>query len=168
VEAGTRARVSADDVERLVIEVLGRELSKPELATDASTGWSAKTRTLVRDTVERVVLQPGLVQIVMKAASHSPTASNEDPEVPKVLTAPLSAAQPRARKEIVVPGGQDSLPRRLDHALILAIARAKFWMRDLRARRYANTKEIARRFQLSDAHVRRILRFGYLAPGFTA
>ena len=45
-----------------------------------------------------------------------------------------------------------------------AIARAKLWMRDLRARKYADTKEIARRFQLSDAHVRRILRFGYLAP----
>jgi hypothetical protein len=37
-------------------------------------------------------------------------------------------------------------------------------MRDLRGAKYADTMEIARRFQLSDAHVRRILRFGYLAP----
>jgi hypothetical protein len=37
-------------------------------------------------------------------------------------------------------------------------------MRDLRAGKYAHTMDIARQFQLSDAHVRRILRFGYLAP----
>lgn len=49
-------------------------------------------------------------------------------------------------------------------ALILALARAKSWMRDLRARKYADTKEIARRFKFSDAPVRRILRIGYLAP----
>src|SRR5436190_2282756 len=32
--AGSLARVNADDVERLVVEVLGRELSRPELSTD--------------------------------------------------------------------------------------------------------------------------------------
>ena len=77
---------------------------------------------------------------------------------------PLPVPRPRARKEIIVPGGRNSSPRRLNHALVLAIARAKLWMRDLRSGEYADTMEIARRFQLSDAHVRRILRFGYLAP----
>ena len=37
-------------------------------------------------------------------------------------------------------------------------------MRDLRSGEYADTMAIAQRFRLSDAHVRRILRFGYLAP----
>ena len=37
-------------------------------------------------------------------------------------------------------------------------------MRDLRGGKYADTKEIARRFHLSDAYVRRLLRFAYLAP----
>ena len=37
-------------------------------------------------------------------------------------------------------------------------------MRDLRGGKYADTVEIAQRFKLSDEHVRRILRFGYLAP----
>jgi hypothetical protein len=48
--------------------------------------------------------------------------------------------------------------------LIFAIARTKSWMRDLRSGKSADTTEIARRFQLSDSHVRRILRFEYLAP----
>jgi DNA invertase Pin-like site-specific DNA recombinase len=165
-EAGRRARVNADVVERLVIEVLSQELSEPWRATDSgANGWDVQTRTLVRDTVERMVVHQDQVQIIRKTATTSPAArSNEDDEVPNVLAVPLPISQQRARKEIIIPGGRDTLPRRLDQALILAIARAKVWMRDLRAQRYADTKEIARRFQLSDAHVRRILRLGYLAP----
>jgi hypothetical protein len=37
-------------------------------------------------------------------------------------------------------------------------------MQDLRSGKYAKTIEIARRFKLNNAHVRRLLRFGYLAP----
>jgi site-specific DNA recombinase len=37
-------------------------------------------------------------------------------------------------------------------------------MRDLRSGKYADTEEIARRFKLNEAHVRRLLRFAYLAP----
>ena len=37
-------------------------------------------------------------------------------------------------------------------------------MNDLRSGKYADTEEIAHRFKLNDAHVRRLLRFGYLAP----
>jgi hypothetical protein len=161
-----RARVNADDIERVVIEVLIGESSEPQRATDSGTnGWDVRTRTVVRDTVERVVVQPDQVQIIRKAALASPAAgSDEDDEAPKILTAPLPISRPRARKEIIIPGGRDTLPRRLDQALILAIARAKVWMRDLRAQKYADTKKIARRFHLSDAHVRRVLRFGYLAP----
>src|SRR5207248_730683 len=115
--AGSLARVNADDVERLVVEVLGRELSRPELSTDGpSAGWSAETRTLVRDTVERVVIRSGQVQIMRKPAAASATAASEDEgDVPQVHTAPLPAPRPRARTEIIVPGGRGSTPRRLNH-----------------------------------------------------
>jgi site-specific DNA recombinase len=164
--AGSRARVNADDVERLVVEVLGRELSRPELSADgSSTGWSTETRTLVRDTVERVVVQSGEIQIVRKPAGASATAArDEDGDAPQVHVAPLPAPRSRARKEIIVFDRRNSSPRRLSHALILAIARAKSWMRDLRGGKYADTTEIARQFKLNDAYVRRLLRFAYLAP----
>jgi site-specific DNA recombinase len=165
-DAGTLARVNADEVERLVVEVLGRELSRPELSAEGpSTGWSPETRTLVRDTVERVVIQCGQIQISRKLTATSATVTpDEDGGMPQFHVAPLPAPRPRARKEIIIPGGRDSSPRRLNQALILAIARAKLWMRELRSSEYVHTAEIARRFRLSDAHVRRILRFGYLAP----
>src|SRR6478735_4501807 len=94
------------------------------------------------------------------AASYQTRRGNSDK--PKVYRAPLSAPQPRARKEIIVPG--EPTPRRVNHGLILAIARAKRWMQGLCDGRYQDTAEIARRFKLNDAHVRRLLRFGYLAP----
>ena len=75
---------------------------------------------------------------------------------PQVHVVPLPAPRPRARKEIIVPGGHNSSPRRLNHALVLAIARAKSWMRELRSGTYADTTEIARQSQLNDAHVRRV------------
>ena len=164
-DAGSLARINADDVERLVVAVLGRELSRPELLADGpSAGWSAETRTLVRDTVERVVIQSGQVQITRRPAATSAAGDppDEDGDPRQVHVEPLPAPRPRARKEIIVPGGRDSPPRRLNQALILAIARAKSWMRDLRGGKYADTMDIARQSQLSDAHVRRILRFGYL------
>jgi DNA invertase Pin-like site-specific DNA recombinase len=165
-DAGSLARVNADDVERLVVDVLGRELSRSDLSAGSpSAGWSAETRTWVRDTVERVVVQCGQVQITRKPAATSATAALDDEDdVPKIHVALLPASRPRARKEIIFPGGRDSPPRRLNHALILAIARANSWMRDLRGGKYTDTMDIARRLQLSDAHVRRILRFCYLAP----
>jgi hypothetical protein len=82
------------------------------------------------------------------------------------LLAHLKAKQAGAVREdkptFAAPRG--SATRRMDQALILALARAKSWMRALRQGEYADTAEIARRFDLSDAHVRRVLRFGYLTP----
>jgi site-specific DNA recombinase len=163
-EAGSRCRVGADDVERLVVEALGQRLSVPELLGEASGTWSAATRTLVRDNIERIVVGRGEIEIVWKPTRTSSASGETDDgcEAPNVYRAPLPAPQLRARKEIVVPG--EPTPRRVNHGLILAIARAKTWMQGLRDGRYQDTAKIAQQFKLNDAHVRRLLRFGYLAP----
>jgi Recombinase len=102
-----------------VVEVLGRELSRPELSTNGPSGsWNGEIRAGVRDTVERVVVQRGELQIVLKPAVLSATAApDEDGDTPQVRIAPLPAPRSRARKEIIVPGGRNSSPRRLSHAL---------------------------------------------------
>ncbi|MGD0025346.1 MAG: hypothetical protein ABSC37_12110 [Xanthobacteraceae bacterium] len=64
----------------------------------------------------------------------------------------------------MVPSVVGSQTRRIDQALILALARARSWMRELRQRDYTDTAEIAQHFGLCDAHVRRLLRFAFLAP----
>jgi len=164
-DAGSHARVGAENLERLVVEVLAQQFSQPELLSDAVSGrWSDATRALVRDKIQRVVVHRSDVEIIGKAATTSaaPTEADNGDAVPRVDKVPLPAPQPRARKEIIVPG--EPTPRRVNHGLILAIARAKRWMQGLCDGRYQDTAEIARRFKLNDAHVRRLLRFGYLAP----
>jgi hypothetical protein len=166
-EAGSHGRIGADDVERVVVETLSRQLSRPELMNDVGSGmWSIEVRTLVRETIERIVVGRGEIQIVRKDAVTALSAdeSTEHGDSPRVHVVSIPSPQPRARKEILVPGGQDGPPRRVSHDLILAIARAKTWMQDLRSGKYADTDDIARTFKLNDAHVRRILRFGCLAP----
>jgi hypothetical protein len=54
--------------------------------------------------------------------------------------APLPAPRLRARKKIVVPA--EPLPRRVNHGLILAIARAKTWMQGLRDGKYQDTAAV--------------------------
>jgi site-specific DNA recombinase len=124
--AGSHCRLGAEEIERLVVEVLGNQLSRPELLTNAASGrWSAPTRTLVRDSIERVVIHHREVQIIGKVATTSSASSEvgDDGDTPKIYRAPLPAPQPRARKEIVIAG--DPTPRRVNHGLILSIARAK-------------------------------------------
>ena len=55
----------------------------------------------------------------------------------------------------------DFINRALDQFTCL---RPRSWMRGLRQGEFVDTTEIAQRFELSDAHVRRLLRFAYLAP----
>jgi site-specific DNA recombinase len=159
-------RVVADDVERLVVEALGRALSLDHLAADAALGgWNSGTRKIMRESIERVIVHDEEIHIVLKATSgQSVAAESDDDAVQTILKVPLPDARPRARKEILVPGGAGSGPRRVDRALMLALARARSWMRALRHGEYADTAEIARRVGLSDPHVRRLLRFAYLAP----
>jgi site-specific DNA recombinase len=173
---GSRTCVGADDIETLVLDTLAQALGRPGQANRASTGsWDAETRTFVQDSVERVVVGSTEVEIVLKAVTGCATAAarggvaaeyHNGPGGQTVLKAGLPAARPRSRKEIVLPGvAAASSPRHVDEALILALARARSWMRALRAGEHTDTAEIARRCNLSDAHVRRLLRLAYLAPG---
>jgi site-specific DNA recombinase len=171
-KTGGLPRVAADDIERLVVQALARALSQNDLATDAASGiWNVEIRTMVRESVERVVVRDEEIHIVLKVKAGDCDMSRTDRDgraaTSMILRVSLPAARPRARKEILVPGNAGLGPRRIDQALILALARAKSWMRALRQGEYDDTAEIARRFGLSDPHVRRLLRFAFLAPDIT-
>jgi hypothetical protein len=53
---GSRPRISADDVERLIVGQLCRQQEREGLASDLATGvWSAETHELIQTTIDRVV-----------------------------------------------------------------------------------------------------------------
>jgi site-specific DNA recombinase len=166
---GALPRVAADDVERLTLQALARALSRDDLAKDAATGiWSPETRAVLRASVERIVVSHEEIQLVLKRNAGdvgTPTAgaSGRDDRT-TMLKVALPDPRPRKRKEILISGNGGLVPRHIDQALMLALARARSWMRALRQGEHADTVEIARRFGFSNAHVRRLLRFAYLAP----
>lgn len=166
---GSRPRISADDVERLIVEQLCRRLKRDDLVADIAAGaWSAETREVIQTTLDRVVISLDEIEVTFKVngAGSTPASidDHEKSETRDTLRLPLPPPRPRERKEIVVFGDFGKTPRRMDRALVLALARARSWMHSLRQSEFADTAEIARRFALSEAHVRRLLRLVYLSP----
>jgi site-specific DNA recombinase len=166
---GSRPRIGADDVERLIVEQLCRQQRRDDLAADITTGvWSAETRELILTMVDRVIVHHDEIEVALKIKGEGGTAASVDGEdkneSQNTLGLPLPPSRPRERKEIFIPGNSGTQPRRIDQALVLALARARSWMRALQLAEFVDTAEIAQRFGLSDAHVRRLLRFSYLAP----
>ncbi len=158
-----------DDVERLIVEQLCRRLQRDDLAADMTTGvWSAETRELILSRVDRVIVHRDEIEVTLKIKGEGSTATSSEAggkgESQSTLRLPLPPPRPRERKEILVPGNSRTQPRRIDQELILALARARSWMRALRLGEFIDTAEIAQRFALSGPHVRRLLRFTYLAP----
>src|SRR3974390_2270142 len=171
-EVGSRPRISADDVERLVFDKLCRQQNRVDQITDMASGaWSIDIRELVRTLVDRVVVHHDWIDLTLKGKdlNHAGESIDDDTqsEALKSVKLALAPPRPRARKEIFAPdsGGR---PRRIDHELLLALARARSWMCMLRQGEITDTAEIARRHGLSEPHVRRLLRFAYLAPAIVA
>src|SRR5262249_29853071 len=156
-EAGSRPRINADEVERVVVEALCRQPSRDRQTTDFLTGvWSAEIRELVRSTVDRIVIHHDDIEMTHKIKELNGTIDGDNhSQSLKTLRLALPPPHARARKEIHVLGNCGTQPRRIDEALILALARATSWMRSLRQGEFVDTNEIAQRFGLGDAHVRR-------------
>ncbi len=166
---GSRFRIGADDVERLIVERLCRQQQRDDPAVDMATGvWSAETRELILSRVDRVIVHRDEIEVTLKFKGEGSTAASSEvggeSESQSTLRLQLPPPRPRERTEILVPGNSGAQPRRIDQELILALARARSWMRALRQAQFVDTAEIAQRYELSDAHVRRLLRFAYLAP----
>ncbi len=163
-----RPRLGADEVEQLVVQELCRQQGRDDQITDVASGaWSAEIRELVRTMVDRIVIWHDGIEIALKsnAIDHAGNVDvDTQNEKPTTVRLALPPPCPRARKEIIVPGNSGTRPRRIDHELIRALARARSWMGMLQQGEFADTAEIAQRHGLSEPHVRRLLRFAYLAP----
>jgi hypothetical protein len=168
-EPGSRSRIGADEVEQLVVQELCRRQDRDNQITDVGTGaWSADIRELVRSAVDRIVIRHDGIEIALKSNAIDRAGGFVDGDTQNesqtTVTLALPSPCPRARKQIIVPGNSTTRPRRIDHELVRALARARSWMGMLQQGEFADTAEIARRHSLSEPHVRRLLRFAYLAP----
>jgi len=132
-EPGSRPRIGADEVEQLVVQALCRRRGRDDQMADGASGaWSADIRGLVRTAIDRIVVRHDGIEIALKSNAVDPAGGfvNGDTqnERPTTVWLALPPARPRARKQIIVPGNSGTRPRRIDHELIRALARARSWM----------------------------------------
>jgi hypothetical protein len=177
-EAGSIARIGADELEERVVEALRGAFPDKDRGADGTTIPDAiareqslsrnpgdlhdqRVRDLVNRHVERIVVHATEVEINLQTRDVASPSLGADGE--QVLRVPLERRH-RDRKEIIVPGDAGAPPARLDRSLVLAVARGQTWASALRRGEYADTAEIAGKCDLSEAYVRRILRLGFLAP----
>ena len=135
-EAGSIARIGADDLEERVVEALRGALPDKDHGASGTTITDAaakeqisarnpgdlhdqRVRDLVNRHVERIVVHATEVQIVLRTRDTASPSLGAEGEASRILRVPLER-RPRDRKEIIVPGDADAPPRRLDRSLVLA------------------------------------------------
>jgi site-specific DNA recombinase len=124
-----------------------------------------QVRDLLDRAIERVVVHSHEVEITLRTpAGAGAAAHTEDGEGPRVLNLPLPDRRSKDRREIIIPSNNGSPSTHLDRSLVVAVARGRCWARGLCRGDYKDTAQIASKFDLSEAYVRRILRLAYLAP----
>jgi site-specific DNA recombinase len=175
-EAGSVARIGADELERIVVEAIRPDRDADGIAIQNGTSiehtpfhspgdvHDQSVRGMVSRRVERIVVHAKEVEIVLQTGDAASPSIGADGEASRVLRVPMPGPRLRDRKDIIIPGGAGTPPQRLDRSLVLAVARGRTWASALRRGEYADTAEIAGKCGLGESYVRRILRLAYLAP----
>ena len=81
-QEGSRPRIGADDVERLIVEQMCRQQQRDDLAADMTTGvWSAETRELILSRLDRVIVHHDEIEVTLKNKGEGSTAASAKPAV---------------------------------------------------------------------------------------
>jgi hypothetical protein len=96
--------------------------------------------------------------------TRDPVISEEAPVI--TVRVPLTVRKRGGRKLVIAPEGGTWMPsrRRIDNAMVKAIARAFRWRRLLESGAYATVEEIAATEKINGSYVSRVLRLTLLAP----
>ena len=88
-----------------------------------------------------------------------------EPPIPETVSLhiPFCVVKRGGRKEMQMPEGS-ARPRKIDSALVKALARAFRWKRMLESGEYATTTELAEREGIAPSYMTRVLRLTLLAP----
>jgi len=154
-QAGSVARVAADDIEPTLIEGLVGQL---RLVAPYDTAPSS----VVEQFVERVIVRTGALDILLKGNAAAEKAS---------LSIPWNRRPAKPRRTVILsdPG---ILPRpvkaRDRRALILAIAKGRTWLKELSTGKIANIEAIAKREKRSARSINMTLGLAFLAPDLVA
>ena len=144
--AGSIARVSAPDVEGLVINAI-REHCPADVETS--------DHDLIREHVQRVIVHRPLLEIFMRSDDTSQSIR---------LTTPFIPNGPRRKGIKSAPSGREFIDAETRDILLKAISRSHLWMRSILDGKMASFDEIAAAENLGERYVRRLAVLAYLSP----
>ncbi len=177
-------RVSAPELERAVMiasqQILEdsaainsalRDLEAPadlKAAFDAASDWSGRLQSetdaavALTELIERVELTESGARVSLILPIPSGRGAG-------VTAVSLSRFVPMKMKRRgvelrIILEGKDDAPRKVDPALLKAIARANRWFEELASGRVRSLAEIARREGIKKRYVERVARFAFVAP----
>jgi site-specific DNA recombinase len=171
-EVGNVSRVSAPDVEQIVLEGLRKHLEGLESAREEP---AIEDRQLVEHHIERIIIRNKTIEVLLrgddlKSATEemgTKDAEKHDPGDPELVTlalpwsAPASIAvkgilhEPKAPREMT-PAARDTL--------LIAIAKARSWIDDLVSGKAASFAEIAEREGKVERHIRFLAPLAFVSP----
>ena len=163
-EAAGRFRVSAPEIEAVVLEAVGLgDAAHPKDTSDGSPPAEYAGPTLpeqLRARVARVTLLAAEVRIDFRA--------DETEAEPPPLVVPSPTGRRRARHAIVSPTSEARLTEPMRGAqrarLVQGIANGRRWLDELVTGAVPNTLAIADRESCSERHVRMVLNLAFLSP----
>lgn len=150
-EAGSVRRVSAPDIEHLVLQALR---AKFEPNSDQSD------KEMITQHVERVIIHSTNIELIVKegSADDRSTSSMRIPFTPPSIL----------RKGVVHTPAQQSLDPQKRDALIETIARSWRWVKRLTEEPDLTTDALARDEKIVERHLRFLLPLSYVSPKIIA
>ena len=152
--AGSIGRVSAPDVETLIVAAIRNELTPRNEIADGD---------LIKEYVQRIIIHATQIEIAIQKAS-----TNHAPHELSILTIPFTPTQPSKKGITHSPALSASIDQETQDTLLKAIARARDWMEVLVSGEATSTDEIASTENLAERHVRFLLPLAYLSPRIVA
>ena len=152
-EAGSIARVSAPDVETLVVQRLREN-------NDAYDG--ASDREIIESRLGQAIVCRNEIKIALRSGDLSDAASNQS-DVP-TISIPFSPTLPLRKGVSHTPSGAHRMNEAFRSALLMAIARSRAWVEMIVKDRSADIGTIAKQEDLAERHVRFLMPLAYLAP----
>jgi site-specific DNA recombinase len=167
-EAGSLARLSAPEIESLILEALRAHLASTGKIEDGST---VPGRDLIEEHIDRVIVGPKATEVRLKSSAERSdgSADRSAADEPTTLRLPRVSSKFAAVKGVVhQPEARHAIDPVTRDALLAAIARSHRWIEDLRCGRAVSLAEIGKEEGLGERHVRLLAPLAFVAPRIVA
>jgi site-specific DNA recombinase len=159
-EAGTVARVTAPDVEALVLGAVRKKMSGAlQEAQEIDSGASVRNYEIVREHIRRLIIRRSEIEIVWRLNQQN----EGDKSLEESQTIPFDPNLP-LKKGIVHRPALGRMEPRARETLLQAIAKARQWMEEMIRGEVQSFEEIAERENLAERYVRRLAVLAFLSP----